>query len=110
MKTIVYYDCLRFIVFLNFYTTMNGGVLFSACTEARTRVLAEISEILLLKNEVGGYTYNDAKTFSTQTERVIKRQLFAITHFDVVQITCDLKLISKNPNIIRRLKISRRDV
>ena len=53
MKTIVYYDCLRYIVLLNF--TMDGGVLFCVRTEARTRVLTDMSEIQLHKNEVGGY-------------------------------------------------------
>ena len=74
MKTIVYYDCLRLIVLLNF--TMNGGALFCFCTEARTRVLAEMSGIRLHKNEVGGYAYNDANTLITQIERVLERQLF----------------------------------
>ena len=64
MKTIVYYDCLRSIVFLNF--TMDGGALFRVRTEARTRVLTEMSEICLHKNKVGGYAYNDANTLLTQ--------------------------------------------
>ena len=69
MKTIVYYDCLRSIVLLNF--TMEGGALFRVRTEARTRVLTEMSEIRLHKTEVGGYAYNDANTLITQIEHVL---------------------------------------
>ena len=60
MKTIVYYDCLRSIVFLNF--TMDSGALFRIRTEAITRVLTEWLEIRLHKNKVDGYAYNDANT------------------------------------------------
>ena len=74
MKTIVYYDCLPSIVLLNF--TMYGGALFRVRTEARTRVLTEMLEIRLHKNEVGGYTYNDANTLLTQIKRVLEQQLF----------------------------------
>ena len=73
MKTIVYYDCLRAIVLLNF--TMEGGTLFCLIMEARTRVL-KVSDIRLHKTEVSGYDYNNAKTLITQIERVLERQLF----------------------------------
>ena len=63
MKTIVYYDSLRSIVLLNF--PMDGSTLFRVRTEARTRVLTEMSEIRLHKNKVGGYAYNDANTLIT---------------------------------------------
>ena len=66
MKTIIYYDCLRSIVFLIF--TMDGGALFCVHTEARTRVLTEMSEIRLHKNKVYGYTYNYADTLLPQIE------------------------------------------
>ena len=55
---------------------MEGGNLFRVRTDARTRVRAEMAELLLHKNEVGGYTYNDAKTLAIQIERVLERQLF----------------------------------
>ena len=55
---------------------MDGGALFRVRTKARTRVLPEMSEIRLHKNEVGGYTYNNANTLITQIERVLKQQLF----------------------------------
>ena len=54
MKTIVYYYCLRSIVLLNF--TMDVGALLRVRTAARTRVLTEMLDIRLHKNEVGGYT------------------------------------------------------
>ena len=63
MKIIVYYICLRYIALLNF--TMDGGTLLRVCTEARARVLTEMSEIRLHKNKVGGYTYNDVNTLIT---------------------------------------------
>ena len=74
MNKNVYYDCLRSIVLLNF--TMDDGTLFRVRTEARTRILTEMSEIRLHKNEVGGYAYNDANTIITQIKRVLERQLF----------------------------------
>ena len=55
---------------------MDGGALFRVRTEARTRVLTEMSEIRLHKNKVGGYAYNDADTLITQIERVLERKLF----------------------------------
>ena len=74
MKKIVYYDCLLYIVFLNF--TMDNGALFHVRTEKRTRVLTEISEIRLHKNEGGGYAYINANTLLTQIKRVLKRQFY----------------------------------
>ena len=74
MNTIVYYGCLRSIVLLNF--VLDGGALFCVRVEARKRVLTEMLEICLHKNEVGGYAYNDANKLITQIERVLKRQLF----------------------------------
>ena len=55
---------------------MDGGALFCVCTEARTRVLTEMSDIRLHKNKVGGYAYNYANTPLLQIERVFKRKLF----------------------------------
>ena len=55
---------------------MDGGALVRVRTEARTRVLTEMSEIHLHKNEVSGYAYNNANTLLTKIERVLKRQLF----------------------------------
>ncbi len=55
---------------------MEGGALFRVRTEARARVLAEMTKIILHKNEVGGYAYNDATTLITQIERVLERETY----------------------------------
>ena len=54
---------------------MDGSTLFFVRTEAITRVLTEMSEIRLHKNEVSGYAYNNANTLITQIERVLEWQL-----------------------------------
>ena len=55
---------------------MDGGALFRVRTEARTRVLTEMSEIRLHKNEVGVYAYNCANTLLTQIEQILEHQLY----------------------------------
>ena len=55
---------------------MDGGALFRVCTDARTKVLTEMSEILLHRNKFGSYAYNDANTLLTQIERLLGQQLF----------------------------------
>ena len=55
---------------------MEGGALFRVCSEAEARVLVEMAELVLLKNDVGGYAYNDATILITQINRVLERQLF----------------------------------
>ena len=49
---------------------------FRVWTDARTRVGVEMADIILHKNEVGGYAYNDMQLCITQVERVLKRQIF----------------------------------
>ena len=55
---------------------MDGGTLFRVRAEVRTRVLTEMSEICLHKNEFGGYSYKNVNTLLTQIKRVLKRQLY----------------------------------
>ena len=55
---------------------MDGGALFRVRTEARTRVLMEMSEICLHKNKVDGYAYSDENTLLTQIEQVLEKQLY----------------------------------
>ena len=74
MKTIVYYDCLNSIVFIIF--TLDGSTLFRVRTEARTRVMTEMSEICLNNNEVGSYTYNDANTLLAHLKGFLEQQLY----------------------------------
>ena len=52
---------------------MDSGGLFRVRIDARTKVKAEMGELLLHKNELGIYAYNDKQTLSTQIERVLKR-------------------------------------
>ena len=55
---------------------MYGGMLFRFRTEAKNRVLTEMSEIRLHKNKVGGYAYDNVNMLITQIDRVLERQLF----------------------------------
>ena len=55
---------------------MDGGALFRVRTEARIRVLTEMSKIRLHKKKVGGYAYNDSNTLLAQIERFLERQLY----------------------------------
>ena len=55
---------------------MDSGGLFHVRTDTRTRVKAEMGKLLIHKNEVDSYTYNDAQTLSTQIERFLERQMF----------------------------------
>ena len=87
---------------------MDGGALFLVHTEARTRVLTEILEIRLHKNEVGGYAYNDANTLLTQIERVFKWQLFEDSSDTMKGLASDIKnAINKYKSTIN---IKKRDV
>ena len=55
---------------------MDSGALFRVRTEARTRVLTEMSEIRLRKNKVGGYAYNNANTLLMQIKKFLDWQLY----------------------------------
>ena len=55
---------------------MEGGALFKVRSEAKERVLAAFAAIDICKNEVSGYTYNDANTLVTEIKRVLAEQLF----------------------------------
>ena len=52
---------------------MDGGALFRVRTEARTRVLTEMSDIRLHRNKVSGYAYKNANTLLTQIKRFLER-------------------------------------
>ena len=69
---------------------MDGGALFRVRTEARTRVLTEMSEIRLHKNEVGGYAYNDVNTLITKIERALECQLFKNSADGIKGLTSDV--------------------
>jgi len=55
---------------------MEGGALFKIRSEAKEQVLAAFAAIDILKNEVGGYAYNDANTLVTEIKCVLAEQLF----------------------------------
>lgn len=55
---------------------MEGGALFRVRPEAAERVLKDCTELVLPKNEVGGYAYNDATNLIKELERILTKQLF----------------------------------
>ena len=54
----------------------DGGTLFRVRSDAQARVKAQMQDILIHKNDVGGYKYNSAVTLTKQINRVIEKQLF----------------------------------
>ena len=50
--------------------------LFCVCTDAQALVKVLIQELLIVKNDVGGYKYNTAVTLTKQINHVLKQQLF----------------------------------
>ena len=55
---------------------LDGGVLFRVLSDAQARVKAQMQEISINKNDVGGYKYIDAVTLIKQINRVLEQQLF----------------------------------
>ena len=88
--------------------TMDDGVLFCVRTAARARVLTEISELCLHKNEVGGYAYNDANMILIQIKQFLERQLYEDSSDGMKG------LASNGNNVLNRYKftilIKKRDV
>ena len=54
----------------------DGGALFRVRSDAQARVKAQMQEISIHKNDVGGYEYNAAVTLIKHINRVLKQQLF----------------------------------
>ena len=54
----------------------DGGALFRVRSDAQSRVKAQMQEISIQKNNVGGYEYNAAVTLIKQINRVLEQQLF----------------------------------
>ena len=54
----------------------DGGALFRVRSDAQAHVKAQMQEISIHKNDVGGYEYNAAATLIKQINRVLKQQLF----------------------------------
>ena len=55
---------------------LEGGALFRVQSDAQARMKAQMQELSITKNNVGGYKYNAAVTFIKQINRVLKHQLF----------------------------------
>ena len=60
----------------NWIKNGQGGGGFCIRADARTRVGIEMEDIILHKNEVGGYAYNDAQICITQVKWVLEREMF----------------------------------
>ena len=54
----------------------DGGALYRVRSDAQARVKVQIQEILIHKNDVGGYEYNTAVTLIKQINCVLKQKLF----------------------------------
>ena len=54
----------------------DGGALFRVRSDAQSRVKAQMQEISIQKNNVGGYEYNAAVTLIKQINSVLEQQLF----------------------------------
>ena len=54
----------------------DGGALFRVLSDAQARMKAQMQEILIHKNDVGGYEYNSGVTLIKQINRVLEQQLF----------------------------------
>ena len=86
----------------------DGGAFFRVRTDAKARVKAQMQELSIVNNNIGGYEYNAAVTLLKQINRVLEHQLFKKSA-DVM-----VGLVSKIPNTLTRYKsnvaIKKRDV
>ena len=77
---------------------LEGGALFRVQSDAQARVEAQMQEILINKNDVGGYEYNAVVTLIKQINRVLEQQLFKESADGMVGLG------SKNPNTLTKFK------
>ena len=54
----------------------DGRSLFRICSDAQARMKAHMQELLIIKNDVVGYEYNNAVTLIKQINLVLEQQLF----------------------------------
>ena len=54
----------------------DGGALFRVRSYTQARVKAQMQEISINNNDVGGYEYNAAVAFIKHINRVLEQQLF----------------------------------
>ena len=76
----------------------DGGALFCVRSDAQARVKAQMQELLITKNDVGGYEYNAAVILIKQINRVLEHQLFEELDNGMVSIG------SKTPNTLTNYK------
>ena len=76
----------------------DGGALFRVRSDAQAHMKAQMQELSITKNNVGGYKYNAAVTFIKQINRVLKHQLFEELADSMVGLG------SKTPNMLTNFK------
>ena len=54
----------------------DGRGILRVSTDAQARVKAQMKELSIVKNNVGGYEYNTVITLIKQINRVLEQQLF----------------------------------
>ena len=76
----------------------DGGALFRIQSDAQARVKAQMQEISINKNDVGGYEYNAAVTLIKQINHVLEQQLLEESDDGMVGLG------SKTPNTLTNYK------
>ena len=76
----------------------DGGALFRVGSDAQARVKAQIKQLLITKNDVGGYKYNAEVTLIRQTNRVLEHKLFEESANGMVSLG------SERPNMLTNFK------
>ena len=76
----------------------NGGALFRVRSDAQARVKAQMQELLITKNDVGGYKYNAAVALIKHINRVLKQKLSEESADGMVGLG------SKTPNTLTNYK------
>ena len=72
--------------------------MFRVQSDAQARVKAQMQEISIIKNDVGGHEYNSAGTLIKHINRVLKQQLFEELADEMVSLG------SKTPNTLTSYK------
>ena len=76
----------------------DGGALIRVRSDAQARVKAQMQELSITNNNVGGYKYNASVTLIKHINRVLEQQLFEESADDMVG------LIRETPNMLTNFK------
>ena len=76
----------------------DGGALFRVWSDAQVRMKVQIQELLITKNDVGGYKYDAPVTLIKQINRVLEQQLFGESADGMVGLG------SETPNMLTNFK------